>query len=122
MMEPQEAMRSVSRSSAQRLRRWVAELRAKVPDVPRTPTPREFSKISQHPALFRENVSRLVDQIQDEDRARLLEPTGPKVLRGKNPYRRPKTAIISIAAQAAIERRMAREKIKAALAALSRRA
>lgn len=121
MISAQEAARTVARSSAQRLRRLVNELRARYPNVPRTPTPREFSNLIQHPALFARETSRLVEQIQDEDRARLLEPVGPKILRGRNPIRRPATAIISIAAQAAYERRMAREKFEAALASLSRR-
>jgi hypothetical protein len=129
MMEAQEASRLVSRSSAQRLRRLVNEMRVRFPDVPRNepiPPLREFSKVSQHPAAelaaFRASVSRLADQIQDEDRARLLEPTGPKILCGRNPIRRPQTAIISIAAQAAYERRMAREKFMAAMNSLARRA
>lgn len=69
---------------------------------------------------FRADVSRLADQIQDEDRARLLEPVGPKSLRGRNPIRRPQTAIISIAAKAAYERRMVREKFELAMAEFSK--
>lgn len=58
------------------------------------------------------SVHDLIEQVQDEDRQRLLEPTSlPKILRGGAPYRRPQTAIISIAAQAAYERRMAGEQV-----------
>lgn len=50
----------------------------------------------------------LIDQVQADDRQRLLEPTSlPKILRGAPPFRRPQTAIIAYAAQAAYERRMA---------------
>lgn len=52
----------------------------------------------------------LADQVQADDRQRLLEPTSlPKVLRGAAQVRRPQTAIISYAAQAAYARRLAGE-------------
>jgi hypothetical protein len=52
--------------------------------------------------MFHEKVERLSDQIRDEDLMRLLEPTSlPKILRGHEPRRRPQTAIISRAANAA---------------------
>ena len=128
-LSPQEAVRRVTRSSAQRIRRIVAELRERYKDVPRPPTFREFrefSKVSQHPAAevarLRENVSRLIDVIQDEDRARLLEPRGPKFLRGRPPIRRPKTAIIALAAKRAYEKRVERERLAAAAADFARRA
>lgn len=58
------------------------------------------------------SLHELIEQIQNEDRQRLLEPTSlPKVLRGRAPSRRPKTAIISYAAQAAYERRMRGETV-----------
>lgn len=60
--------------------------------------------------MFHETVDRLVDQIQDQDRLRLLEPTSlPKVLRGYRRRARPQTAIISRAAKGACERRIAAE-------------
>ena len=58
--------------------------------------------------MFHEKVERLAEQIRDEDRIRLLEPTSlPKVLRGYQRRPRPATAIISIAAQCAYQRRLA---------------
>lgn len=64
------------------------------------------------PHAFRARVESLMDHVQDLDRARLLEPTSlPKVLRGRPELRRPKTAIIAYAAQAAYERRMACESV-----------
>jgi hypothetical protein len=85
-------------------------------DVPRFPAE------AANDLIFRSNVSKsircstrlgkLIEGIQDEDRQRLLEPTSlPKVLRGKNPYRRPQTAIISVAAREAYERRIAGEMV-----------
>lgn len=51
-------------------------------------------------------VEALADKVQADDRLRLLEPTSlPKQLRGWSPRPRPKTAIISYAAQRAYERR-----------------
>lgn len=55
-------------------------------------------------------VENLIESVQGDDRKRLLEPTSlPKVLRGRAPFRRPQTAIIAYAAQAAYERRIAGE-------------
>lgn len=108
-------------ASRQRIGRLLNKLRAKFPNVPRAPSNIGFSKVGQHPSAFLANVSRLVADIQDEDRARLLEPKGPKILRGWNPPPRPQTAIIAYAAQAAYERRMAQEKFEAAMASLSTR-
>lgn len=124
-MNAQEAFTAETRAAGQRIRRLMAELRGKFPIVPQCRAPKEFSKVTQHPSsdllAFRADVSRLADQIQDEDRARLLEPVGPKHLRGRPPIRRAQTAIISIAAQRAYERRMAQEKYRAALDAMTRR-
>lgn len=55
-------------------------------------------------------LEKLIEEIQEEDRARLLEPTSlPKILRGHRRRRRPQTAIIALAAQRVYERRVAGE-------------
>jgi hypothetical protein len=54
----------------------------------------------------------LADQIQAEDRLRLLEPTSlPKNLRGWSPRPRPQTAIIARAAQRKYERRVTQDEV-----------
>jgi hypothetical protein len=57
-------------------------------------------------------LEELADEIQRLDSLRLLEPTSlPKILRGYKRRPQPQTCIISYAAQAAYERRMAGESV-----------
>jgi hypothetical protein len=123
-MNLSDAASATHRASRQRLSRLVQELRGKYPDGVEHREIRwkqDFPKISEHLSVFRLNVSRLIEEIQNEDRARLLEPIGPKILRGRSSIRRPKTAIIARAAQAAYERRMAREPLEEARRSIATR-
>lgn len=73
---------------------------------------RKFKRFAAVSAPCSTRVEVLIDEILAADRMRLLEPTSlPKILRGRVPARRPQTAIISYAAQAAIARRLRMENI-----------
>jgi hypothetical protein len=123
-MNAREALSATLKVSRQRVCRLLREVRGKYPDGVEhreVKTERDFPRISQHLSVFRANVSRLADDIQDEDRARLLEPTGPKILRGYTPRPRPQTAIIARAAQAMYEKRAERERLEFARAVVKRR-
>ena len=72
----------------------------------------KFKPFRRSVELRSTHIQVLIDEIQAEDRQRLLEPRSlPKVLRGYQRRPRPQTAIISYAAQRAYERRMRGETI-----------
>lgn len=82
-------------------------------DAANEPEFKRFPVEAKKAGLAREtfSVDALAENIQAEDRLRLLEPTSlPKHLRGWSPRARPQTAIIAYAAQRAYERRIARER------------